>query len=179
VKRPAAPVTARSLENAAAFYLERYPTTAENLRRVLQRRVARARLREAPVMDGVEQAIDAIVTRWVGAGAVDDRAFAQTKARSLHRRGASERLTRLKLRQAGVDADTLDSALAGLDEELDSDPASREWRAAVALARRRRLGPFRPSAERAGHRARDMAALARAGFAYDLARKVIDMEEIP
>jgi regulatory protein len=47
----------------------------------------------------------------------------------------------------------------------------------VALARRRRLGPFRTAA-RAQHRLRDLAAMARAGFAYDLAKKVIDSEEI-
>lgn len=174
--RPVRPVTAKSLENAAAFYLERFPSTAEKLRRVLQRRVARARLQDAPVIDDVGRAIDAIVARFVSAGVVDDRAYAQTKARALHRRGASERLTRQALRHAGVDGETLGQALAGLDQELDSNPAEREWRAAVALARRRRLGPFRPAEARAEHRGRDLASLARAGFAYDLARKVIDAE---
>ena len=48
------------------------------------------------------------------------------------------------------------------------------WRAAAALARRRRLGPFRPAKDRKDRRARDLAAMARAGFDYDLAKKVID-----
>jgi regulatory protein len=48
----------------------------------------------------------------------------------------------------------------------------------VALARRRRLGPFRKAEARAEHRLRDLAAMARAGFAYALAEKVIDAEEI-
>jgi regulatory protein len=174
VKRTARPITIKYLQNAAAFYLERYPSTAEGLRRVLNRRVRKAQMLEAPVMDNVQQAIDAIVAKFVDSGVVDDRAFAQTKARALHRRGTSTRLTRQKLKLAGVDGDTLDKAMAGLDEELHTDPVRREWRAAAALARRRRLGPFRPAKDRKDHRTRDLAAMARAGFDYDVAKKVID-----
>lgn len=174
VKRVARPITARYLQNAATFYLVRYPCTAEGLRRVLQRRVARARLAEAPVMEDVERTIETIIARFVDAGAVDDKAFAQTKARSMHRRGTSTRLMRRKLELAGVDAATLDRAMDGLDEELHANPEERERRAAIALARRRRLGPFRPAGERQDRRNRDLAAMARAGFSFELARTVID-----
>ena len=174
MKRPARPITATYLRNAATFYLERYPATAEGLRRVLARRVARARRNDAPVMEDADQAIETLVARFVAAGVVDDAAFAQTKARALHRRGTSTRLTRRRLQLAGVDAETLDRAMAGLDEELHTDPAERERRAAVALARRRRLGPFRLDGQRRERRDRDLAAMARAGFDLGLARKVID-----
>ena len=75
---------------------------------------------------------------------------------------------------AGVDGEALDEAMAGLDVELDVTPAQREQRAAAALARRRRLGPWRPAEARSGHRLRDLATMARAGFAYEVARRVID-----
>jgi regulatory protein len=44
----------------------------------------------------------------------------------------------------------------------------------MALARRRRLGPYRLTEARKDHRLRDLATMARAGFAYDVARKVVD-----
>ena len=53
MRKPARPITAKYLENAASFYLERYPSTAEGLRRVLNRRVRRAEIAEAPVVDNV------------------------------------------------------------------------------------------------------------------------------
>ncbi len=174
MKRIARPITAKYLENAARFYLERYAATADGLRRVLTRRVLRAARTEAPVMDNVEQAIDSIVARFIASGVIDDAAFAQTKARALHRRGTSTRMTHQKLRFAGVDRETLDKAMASLDDELATDPETRERRAAIALARRRRLGPFRASEQRKQHRLRDLAAMARAGFGGDVARKVID-----
>ena len=174
MKRVARPITAKYLQNAAAFYLERYPSSAEGLRRVLNRRVAKAKMLDAPIMDNVQQAIEAVVAKFVDAGVIDDKAFAQTKARSLHRRGTSSRVTRQKLKMAGVDGGTLDDAMQGLDVELDVTPAQREWRAAASLARRRRLGPYRLAEHRAEHRLRDLATMARAGFAYDIARKIVD-----
>jgi regulatory protein len=133
---------------------------------------------QAPVMDNVAQAIAAIVAKFVDAGVIDDKAFAQTKARALHRRGTSGKLMRQKLRMAGVDSDTLDQAMAGLGQELHADPRQREWQAAAALARRRRLGPYRPAKERKERRDRDLAAMARAGFDYDLARRIIDAVDV-
>lgn len=173
MRKTARPITAKYLQNAATFYLERYPTTAEGLRRVLKRRVKRAEMLDAPIMENVSRAIEEIVARFVAAGVVDDKAFAQTKARALHRRGTSTRQTRQRLKLAGIDEETLDQAIAGLDQELDTDPRRREWQAAVALARRRRLGPFRQK-DRKELRNRDLAAMARGGFEYDLAKKVID-----
>lgn len=173
--RGARPITAKYLMNAATFYLERYASSAEGLRRVLRRRVRKAQMVDAPVVENVEQAIEAVVQKFVSVGLLDDKAFAQTKARALHRRGASSRLTRQRLQVAGVDADTVDQAMAGLDQELGVSPVEREWIAAVAFARRRRIGPFRVN-ERAEHRTRDLASLGRAGFSYDVVKKVIDAE---
>ena len=118
MKRLGRPITAKYLQNAATFYLERYPSTAEGLRRVLQRRVRKAEMAEMPIMENVGQAIAAIVARFVDAGVIDDKAFAQTKARALHRRGTSSRLTRQKLRMAGVDGDTFDQAMAKLHNDV-------------------------------------------------------------
>ena len=173
MKRTARPITAAYLQNAAAFYLERYASSAEGLRRVLRRRVRKAEMMDAPVMENVEQAIEAVVQKFVTAGLLDDKSFAETKALSLHRRGASDRLTRHRLQAAGVAPDTVDRAMASLDDELGASAEKRELKAAALLARRRRLGPHRTK-DRENYRQRDLAALARAGFALAVARKVID-----
>ncbi len=48
--------------------------------------------------------------------------------------------------------------------------------AALACARRRRLGPCRPAAARKSVRQKDLVSLARAGSAYDVARRVVEAE---
>src|SRR5678810_471392 len=86
MRKPVKPITAQYLQNAATFYLERYPSTAEGLRRVLNRRVRKAEMADAPIIDNVKQTIEAIVARFVAAGMIDYQAFAHTKAQYLHRR---------------------------------------------------------------------------------------------
>lgn len=160
------------LERAALFYLDRYATSADNLRRVLRRKVARsARVHGSDPAEG-EEAVEALIERFLGAGLLDDARYAEGRARRLARRGQPLQVIRLQLLQKGVGEDEIAAALAGLGAEA-GDP---ELAAALAYARRRRLGPFRAGAQRAAQRERDLAALARRGFAPDLALKVIDAE---
>ncbi|AWB25008.1 RecX family transcriptional regulator [Methylobacterium currus] len=162
-------MTPAYLERAALYYLERYGASAEMLRRVLRRRVeTRCRLRgEEP--DGFAEMVETVVGRALGAGLVDDAAFAAAKVRSLRRRGGSARAIGAKLAAKGVDREIVGAALA---EEEDGG----EDEAAFAYAKRRRLGPFRQPATRTAARERDLAAMARAGFSLTLARRVIDAD---
>lgn len=176
VMRPHRPkrLTAQHLENVALHYLQRFATSSENLRRVLMRRVdkaARAAADEALRAEGAAL-VEALIARWLANGLLNDAAYAEAKAHSLHRRGASSRAIRQALAAKGVAGEAAEDGLARL-AEAHADP---ELAAAAALARRRRLGPWRPAEARAAMRLKDLAALARAGFAYDVAVRVVDGE---
>lgn len=169
------PVTKERLGNIALFYLERYASSAANLRRVLLRRVDRsARLHGTDAEEGARW-VDDLVQRYVRSGLVNDKVYAEALTQSLRRRGASTRMVKQKLAMKGVDADTVDGAL---DATGGANEAS-DVKAAFAYAKRRRLGPFGPAAGRQDRRQRDMAALGRAGFGYGTARKVVDSQGEP
>lgn len=178
-KRGPRKATPERLEKVALFYLERYATSAENLRRVLMRRVdgsVRAHGTDRGEGGGY---VDAIIQRFLRAGLLDDMAFATARAASLHRRGVSTRGIRMKLSQKGVREEDIENALAALNDELDLE--SREdtdLQAAMNYAKRRRIGPFRREG-RDENRDRDLAALGRQGFSYDTAKKVLDQEQDP
>ncbi len=160
------------LERAALFYLDRYATSADNLRRVLRRKVARsARVHDSDPAAG-EAAVEALIARFLDSGLLDDGRYAEARARSLSRRGQSLQGIRMQLLQKGVGEAEIAAALAGLRDEA-RDP---ELAAALAYARRRRLGPYRAGAQREAQRDRDLAALARRGFPSDLVLRVIDAE---
>ncbi len=166
------------LERAGLYYLGRYATSAENFRQVLWRKVWRAaRVHET---DEAQCAgwIEALVERYVAAGLIDDRSYADARARSLHRRGNGLRVIRGKLAQKGIAGDVIEAALEALaGEEAAASPGALDLRAALTLAAKRRLGPWRRDPlTRADNRARDMAALARAGFGYDIARRIVEAE---
>ncbi|MFE1600432.1 regulatory protein RecX [Methylobacterium sp. ID0610] len=169
-------MSAASLERSALAYLERYGASTEMLRRVLRRRVAaRCRLRGEDPAD-FAALVEEVVAKAGRAGLVSDTAFADAKVRSLRRRGGSARAIHAKLAAKGVDRETVQAALAAHETDGPADQED-EAAAARAYARRRRLGPWRRAGNRAEARARDLASMARAGFAPALARRVIDGEE--
>jgi len=167
-RKPPRPVTPAYLQRAALAYLERYASSAENLRRVLKRKAdRRCRLRGEDAAE-FQEMIDEVVAKSLRTGLIDDTRYAEARVATLRRRGGSARAIQAKLSAKGVARTAIAAALDGGEED-------DEEKAAHALARRRRLGPYRPG-ERAPYRDKDLAALARAGFRFDVARQVVDGE---
>jgi regulatory protein len=169
--RQATPATAERLEAAAHRYLERYPASARHLERLLLTKVRRSAELHGTDAEAGAAFVRALIARLQGSGILDDRRFAEGKAQSLRRRGGSARAIRAALAAKGVARETVETALDSADEE--STGAEADLAAARRFAERRRLGPWR-ARERAAHRLKDLAALGRAGFSYDVARRTID-----
>lgn len=172
-RRPSPPpaVTPAALETAALDYLERYASSVANLRRVLMRRIERAARAGTIERSDGRARVEAIVERLADRRLVDDGAYADGRARSLARQGRSRAAIARTLAAKGVEPDAIEAALTALAESGETDV-----QAALRFARRRRLGPFRAPKERAARRDRDLAALGRAGFSYEVARRVVDAE---
>ena len=198
-KPKAKPATPARLENGALFYLERFSSSRENLRRLLMRRVQKsAQTYDTDIDEGVA-AIQDIIERFEDLGLLNDRLYATNKIKGYHRRGLSMRAMRMKLKEKFVD----DGDIEGAFEALKLDVVSPEIEAAINYARRRRIGPYRslrtqrygeapdvvddadlenltgpnhPS--RVDYVQRDLGAMARQGFSYELAKSVVEAEDI-
>lgn len=162
------PPTPERLTRSALHYLERYASSKSNLRRVLERKVNKACQALDLDPDDFTAMIDTVLETVSRNGLVDDRLYAETKTASLRRRGGSRRKIEAQLSAKGVDRDTIANVLDE-DEHCDED-------AARTFARRRRLGPFRPIGSRDDRRERDLAAMCRAGFSFDIAKRIIDAQ---
>lgn len=168
-------VTSKSLENAALYYLQRFSSSSENFRRVMIRRVKRsAQYHNTNFEEGAE-IVDQLISRFVRIGLLDDLQFAQVRAASLRRRGLSERTIRAKLMERGFGVEVINESL----ELLKCDNEDPELTASIIFSRKRRLGPFREILDKRNEfREKDMAKLARAGFSYHIAQKVISAETL-
>jgi regulatory protein len=108
------------------------------------------------------------VAKIAAAGYLDDTAVARARAAGMRRAGRSKRVISQKLGAKGIDREQAAEALAA----ADGADENAELRAAVRLAARRRLGPYRKGARDESTLKRDLAALARGGFSYAIARAV-------
>lgn len=183
VRREPEPLDAARLNTLALGYVARFATSAGRLEAYLLRKLrgppgagwqrttdaddeAPGAVEAPPDLRGE---VTALVARFVAAGYVDDQAFARARSGGLQRRGYGRRHISQALGQAGIAAEVVAEALPG-------EQAARQ--AALALARKRRLGPFGASALERAAREKQIGVLLRAGHPLDSARKLVNAPSI-
>jgi len=160
-------VTRAGIEAAALRYLERFDCSVARLRKVLSERVAKAARAGVAEAAAAPAIIEELLARYQSSGLIDDQRFAKNFAARQRDRGMSRRMIEQKLRVRGITAEVMQELMPR------NESAASELEAAQAFARRRRLGPHRKPELRDEYRRKDLMAMARAGFNYDTASRVV------
>lgn len=158
-RRSPPPLDAATLEALALRYVERFATTRGKLADYLARKV-RERGWTGATADPA-----ALAERMAQLGYINDGLFAEARARSLTRRGYGVRRVSQALRAAHVEESDAAPALEQSTEEA--------FASALALARRRRFGPYAKASADDRTRERQIAAMLRAGHSFALARRIV------
>lgn len=162
-------ITPEYLKNSSLYYLSRFTTSSENLKRVLMRKVARSANHHGTDPKEGQLLIQEMITNYLRSGLLDDDAYAKAQATNLHNKGNSSRNIRSKLRQKGLESEVIELAVSALRNNYENP----ERVAAIRFAQRRRLGPFQKKELNDEIRKKQMATLARAGFSYKIAKYII------
>lgn len=159
-RRAPRPLDSARLHELALTYVARFATSAGKLERYLARK-----LRERGWEGEGNPDPAAISARFAELGYLDDEAYARARGGDLLRRGYGARRVAQALGEAGIEENIRREVAPG-------EGAAR--RAAFALARRRRLGPFHGAPIDRPLREKQFAALVRAGHGFDHAGAVVD-----
>ncbi len=147
------------------------------LRQVLARRLARWRESAALSAEERDALVEEVAAEMAALDLVNDQRFARERTMALLRRGLGPPVIRSRLRALGLSAGDVEDALrAVLGGEGDRGCAAALVEAALAYARRRRLGPFARGREKRPDphsRARALAAFQRRGLPLALARIIL------
>lgn len=160
-RKPKKPLTPDSLNWFALRYVERYATTREKLRKYLNNK-----LYERGWGGEGQAPIDALVDRFTELRYVDDRGYGETKAKSLERRGYGLRRVDQALMAAGIDSEMREDIRGEVDE----------GEAALAYARRKRIGPFAAEKPSPELKQKQFAAMVRAGHSFDRVKAILGAE---
>ena len=171
-RKPRPPLDAAALEQLALFYVGRFATSQRKLVEYLTRK-----LRERG-FDGEAPDLPALAARFAEIGYVDDRAFAEGRARSLGVRGYGKGRVRQALHAAGIGEEDAAPALTQADEG--------SWAAALRHAEKKRIGPWArdlpadPLARRAAVQ-KAIGSMIRAGHGFAAAKAIASAEpgEVP
>ena len=163
-RKTARPLDRARLNELALAYVARFATSGGRLSAYLARKI-----RERGWDDEVPPDVAALVETMVGRGYVDDAGFALARGAGMMRRGFGARRIAETLSRDGIGAPLVAQASGSVHERRV---------AALAFARRRRLGPFGTGSGDSGldpaTRARQVAAMLRAGHPFATAAALID-----
>ena len=165
-------ITKQRLKNIALYYLKRFESSVANLRSVLRRRVNdyayhTPDFAKQEAYDWIEE----ILQDFLRIGYLNDERYAELKVKNYVLAGKSQRYIQGKLREKGIDENIGEAMIA----EQDFNP----FEAALKLAKKRKIGPYSQTEEiRKERRSKDLAILVRAGFDYDVAVKVLELEDV-
>jgi regulatory protein len=163
-KRPPKPLDARRLNDLALHYVARFATSAAKLEDYLRRK-----LRERGWEGEAEPDLPALTQKFAAAGYIDDEAYARAKSGALLRRGFGNRRIGQALNAAGIAEDIRVEVRAG---------EAAERSAALALATKRRFGPFGAAELDRPTRDKQIAAMLRAGHSFDTARALVSASDV-
>lgn len=161
------------LHNSGLYYLERFSASKAHFKSVMMRKVKRSCMHHKDQnYDECAKMVDDLADKFERLDLLNDEVYARAVVTSLRRRGMSKTMILGKMRMKGIGRDLTLQELNKIDtESYDEDP---ELQAALKLARKKRIGPYFTGEEE--DMKKSLGKLARAGFSYDIARKILDYD---
>lgn len=172
--RPPKKITEKYLYNSGLAYLQRFTASSMHFKTVMKRKIDKScRHHTDQDMETCLTALDNVTERLREYGYLDDTAYLNGMVYSLRRRGLSLREITAKLMQKGYKAEDAKKTVQKFDEEHNIDGIG-EIVAALAFARKKRMGPF-DALERYEHD-KVIETFGRKGYSYDVIKKMLAMD---
>lgn len=161
-------ITEAYLTNSGKFYLERFPASTEQFRRVMSRKIHKScKAHPEQSMEASLAFLDNVVRKFQSLGFLNDAGYAMGLARSLKNRGWPRNRILMRLKEKGVAPDLIDASLpeAGKSDDLTD---------ALVWIKRKKLGAY---ALKEKNFDKSLASLGRAGFDYHSASRALKMSK--
>lgn len=163
-------ITETYLHNAGLYYLERFSSSTENFRRVMRRKILKSCIAHKDQnIETCHEQLEKIICKFERLELLDDNKYTRMMVQTLHHKGKSTRYITSHLSSKGIAKSLIKQTLEKLDTKNNAD-----YTAALIHARKKKLGPFRRPDKEANIQ-KEMGSLARAGFSYDISKKIVNM----
>ena len=180
-KKPKIPrkISESYLHNSGLYYLERFAASKKHFKFVMKRKCRRSCMHhENQDYDICADMVDALADKFEKSGLLDDDLYTNGLVTSLRRKGLSRSAIINKMRVKGIETDRTMDALNKLDNDNNENSDDAEKKAALRLARKKKIGPYFIGEEQ--NIKKSLGIFARAGFSYQIAQTIlnIDIDEI-
>jgi regulatory protein len=162
-------ITEDYLYNSGLYYLNRFASSTQNFRWVMNRKIKRScDFYPEQSIEQCAELLEKTIKKFQNAGLLNDELYASLYFRSLRGSGHSRKSILSKMTSKGLDRALIEDAFEKESCESEIEP---EFKSALLYARKKRLGCFGDKEEK-----KSLASMARAGFSYNMAQKIINLD---
>ena len=165
-------VTVEEMRNFAFAYVEKYAPSKQQLKTYLLKKYLKISVSNVKKQD-VKNLIDIVLSDLEKSKFINDKFYSESKAKSMIQRGNSINKIRNYLIGKGIN----DQFIKDTVDKIHEDNSDQDFFSAIKICKKKRIGPARVEANRPLFYKKDIAVLARAGFDFEISRKVMDMTD--
>tara|TARA_B100000965_G_scaffold398354_1_gene416347 strand:+ start:508 stop:1068 length:561 start_codon:yes stop_codon:yes gene_type:complete len=160
-----------NLRDLAYAYLEKYSPSRQQLKTYLLKKYL-TKFNNSKSKKDLSNIIDKVLINLEKNKLISDELYSDSKSRVLLRRGYSINRISQSLRQKGIKSEFIEKSI----KKIKDDKIEPDFTSALKLCKRRRIGALRPGTNRELFYKKDMGILARAGFSFELSKRILDLD---
>ena len=160
------------MRNFSSNYIEKFAPSKQQLKTYLLKKYLKAKLTKINKND-ISNLIDIVISDLEKSKFVNDKFYSESKAKSLIQRGSSINKIRIYLINKGIEEKYIKNTINKIYENNND----QDFFSAIKVCKKKRIGPSRDNNNRPLFYKKDMGVLARAGFDFEVSKKVIDLDK--
>ena len=165
-------MTIEEMRNFAFAYIEKYSPSKQQLKTYLLKKYLNSKTPNIKKTD-VSDLIDIVLEDLEKSKFINDKFYSESKAKSLIQRGSSINKIRSYLFNKGVGEKYIKNTI----EKIQNNNEDQDFFSAIKICKKKRIGPNREEANRGLFYKKDIGVLARAGFDFEVSRRVMELEK--
>jgi len=171
-KKKALELTVEEMRNFAFIYVEKFAPSKQQLKTYLLKKYLKSKKTNFNKGD-ISDLIDIVIEDLEKSKFIDDKFYSESKAKNLIQRGSSINKIRNYLIGKGIGEKYIKNTIDKINKNNDD----QDFFSAIKICKKKRIGPSRNENNRSLFYKKDIGILARAGFNFEVSRRVMDLEK--
>ena len=171
-KKKTLEVTVEEMRNFAFNYIEKFAPSKQQLKTYLLKKYLKYKnpnIKKSNISD----LIDIVTEDLEQSKFINDKFYSESKAKNLIQRGSSINKIRNYLINKGVGEKYIKNTI----DLIQTNNEDQDFFSAIKICKKKRIGPSRDEANRSLFYKKDIGILARAGFDFEVSKRVMEIEK--
>jgi len=171
-KKKTLDLTVDEMRNFAFIYIEKFAPSKQQLKTYLLKKYLKSKITNVK-KSNISDLIDIVIEDLEKSKFINDKFYSESKAKGLIQRGSSINKIRNYLIGKGVGEKYIKNTI----DKIKENNEDQDFFSAIKVCKKKRIGPARDENNRPLFYKKDIGILARAGFDFEVSRRIMDLEK--